>query len=93
MRLSLIILKITREWGRAYYYPRGGPAINRELGAQGLQSHTLNGIRVTNEVAIKVVQSTLIGQVNTALVHELTTAGIATIGLNGFDNQLIVVDF
>lgn len=71
----------------------GGPVINRELAAQGLQSHTLNGIRVTNEAAIKVVQSTLIGQVNTALVHELTTAGIAAIGLNGFDNQLIVVDF
>ncbi|AUS87966.1 acetylglutamate kinase [Lysinibacillus sp. YS11] len=71
----------------------GGPAINRELAAQGLQSHTLNGIRVTNEAAIKVVQSTLIGQVNTALVHELTTAGIAAIGLNGFDGQLIVVDF
>ncbi len=71
----------------------GGPAINRELTAQGIESHTLNGIRVTNEATMKVVQSTLIGQVNPSLVHELTNAGIAAIGLNGFDGQLMVADF
>ncbi|WP_338651738.1 acetylglutamate kinase [Lysinibacillus sp. Y5S-8] len=71
----------------------GGPAINRELAARGIQSHTINGIRVTHEAAMKVVQSTLIGQVNPALVHELTHAGIAALGLNGFDGQLMVADF
>ena len=71
----------------------GGPAINRELTAQGISSHSLNGIRVTNEAAMKVVQSTLIGQVNPALVHELTNAGIAAVGLNGFDGQIMVADF
>ncbi|KOY81339.1 acetylglutamate kinase [Lysinibacillus macroides] len=71
----------------------GGPAINRELAARDIASHTLNGIRVTNEAAMEVVQSTLIGKVNPALVHELTSAGIAAIGLNGFDGQLMVADF
>lgn len=71
----------------------GGPAINRELAAQDIESHTLNGIRVTSEAAMDVVQSTLIGNVNPALVHELTTAGIAAVGLNGFDGQLLVADF
>ncbi len=71
----------------------GGPAINRELAARGIESHTLNGIRVTNEAAMNVVQSTLIGQVNPALVHELTSAGIEAIGLNGFDGQLMVADY
>lgn len=71
----------------------GGPAINRELAMREVESHTLNGIRVTSEQAIDIVQSTLIGKVNPALVHELTTAGIAAIGLNGFDGQLISADF
>ena len=71
----------------------GGPAINRELAARNIESHALNGIRVTSEAAIDVVQSTLIGNVNPALVHELTTAGIAAVGLNGFDGQLLVAEF
>jgi len=71
----------------------GGPAINRELAVRGIESHALNGIRVTSEAAMDIVQSTLIGKVNPALVHELTTAGIAAIGLNGFDGQLIVADY
>lgn len=71
----------------------GGPAINRELAAYGIESHALNGIRVTSKEAIDIVQSTLIGKVNPVLVHELTTAGIAAIGLNGFDGQLIVADY
>lgn len=71
----------------------GGPAINRELAAQGIESHALNGIRVTSEAAIDIVQTTLIGKVNPALVHELTSAGIAAIGLNGFDGQLMVANY
>lgn len=71
----------------------GGPAINRELAMRQVESHALNGIRVTSEKAIDIVQSTLIGRVNPALVHELTTAGIAAVGLNGFDGQLITADF
>lgn len=71
----------------------GGPAINRELAVRQVESHVLNGIRVTSEAAIDIVQSTLIGKVNPALVHELTTAGITAVGLNGFDGQLIAADF
>jgi len=71
----------------------GGPAINRQLAARQIESYALNGIRVTSEAAMDVVQSTLIGHVNPALVHELTTAGITAIGLNGFDGQLLVADF
>lgn len=71
----------------------GGPAINRELTERGIKSHAINGIRVTSEAVMDIVQSTLLGKVNPALVHELTTAGIAAIGLNGFDAQLIVADY
>ncbi|ATP41464.1 acetylglutamate kinase [Solibacillus sp. R5-41] len=71
----------------------GGPAINRELAAAGIESYTVNGLRVTNEDMIGIVQSTLIGKVNPALVHELTAAGIAAVGLNGFDGNLLESHF
>lgn len=71
----------------------GGPAINRTLAAAGITSHTVDGLRVTSEEMIELVQSTLIGKVNPALVHELTSAGISAIGLNGFDGQLLQSEF
>ena len=71
----------------------GGPAINRELAAAGIKSQTVNGLRVTSEEMIGIVQSTLIGKVNPSLVHELHTANISAIGLNGFDNGLLESEF
>lgn len=71
----------------------GGPAINRELDKQNVDSSVLNGIRVTNEEAISIVQSTLIGKVNPALVGELNEAGITAVGLNGFDGLLLQSEF
>lgn len=71
----------------------GGPAINRELERRKVSSHKINGIRVTNEDAMGIVQSTLIGQVNPSLVHELNQAGIHAVGLNGFDNNLLECEF
>lgn len=71
----------------------GGPAINRELEKQNVSSSVLNGIRVTSEEAINIVQSTLIGRVNPALVGELNKAGISAIGLNGFDGGLLQSEF
>ena len=71
----------------------GGPAINRELALADIKSHTVNGLRVTSEEMIGLVQSTLIGKVNPALVHELTAAGISAVGLNGFDGQLLESTF
>ena len=67
----------------------GGPAINRELAKANITSHTVNGLRVTGEDMIDIVQSTLIGKVNPALVHELNAAGITAVGLNGFDGTLL----
>ncbi len=67
----------------------GGPAINRELKKAEIESHTVNGLRVTSEEMIDIVQSTLIGKVNPALVHQLNAAGIKAVGLNGFDGELL----
>lgn len=71
----------------------GGPAINRQLLQANIESHTVNGLRVTTDDMIELVQSTLIGRVNPYLVSQLTQAGIQAIGLNGFDAQLLVSDY
>ncbi|CAM5202535.1 Acetylglutamate kinase OS=Ureibacillus acetophenoni OX=614649 GN=argB PE=3 SV=1 [Ureibacillus acetophenoni] len=71
----------------------GGPAINQELANQNVESHSLNGIRVTSEQALGIVQSTLIGKVNPKLVFELNKAGISAIGLSGYDQFLIHADY
>ena len=49
----------------------------------------MNGIRVTSKEAVGIVQSTLIGQVNPALVHQLNKGGIDAIGLSGYDGKLL----
>ena len=66
----------------------GGPAINKQLEKNGVTSTTVGGIRVTSEEAVSIVQSTLIGQVNPPLVHQLNKGGITAIGLSGYDNLL-----
>ena len=71
----------------------GGPAINRQLEKANIESKIVNGLRVTSGEMIDIVKTTLIGEVNTMLVHSLNKAGILAVGLNGFDGNLIESDF
>lgn len=71
----------------------GGPAINKELAKQNVTSSVVNGIRVTSEEAVDIVQSTLIGRVNPALVHQLNKGGVGAIGLSGYDGNLLTCSF
>lgn len=70
----------------------GGPNINEELANRGISSTVVNGFRVTCGDAIGVVQSILIGQVNPSLVHRFNREGIQSIGLSGFDGNLLTCD-
>ena len=67
----------------------GGPAINRSLAKMGISSTIIDGLRVTTNDMIAVVQQTLIGEVNPFVVAQLNAVGIAAVGLNGFDSHLI----
>ena len=71
----------------------GGPAINKQLAKQQIESSTINGLRVTTDEMIDVVKQTLIGEVNPTLVAQLNAAGIPAIGLNGFDLQLLQANY
>ncbi|TFD99753.1 acetylglutamate kinase [Jeotgalibacillus salarius] len=71
----------------------GGPAINRSLRQAQIETPVINGLRVTPENAISLVQTTLIGSVNPWIVHQIEQADIQAVGLNGFDGGLIKASF
>ena len=82
--LSLIGVKVVLVHG-------GGPHIKEALSWVGKESKFVNGLRVTDEETMKIVQMVLAGQVNKDLVNLLGTAGGRAIGLCGLDNQMIKV--
>lgn len=53
----------------------GGPAITRRLEERGVESRRVNGLRVTDAAAMKVVEETLFGEVNAAIVEEINRLG------------------
>lgn len=71
----------------------GGPSINAALRNNAITSTIIDGIRVTCEKSIAIVKDVLIGEVNPALVHQLTQEGIQAIGLSGFDGKLLACTF
>ena len=67
----------------------GGPDINDMLAKLGIESHFVNGLRVTDEKTIEVVQMVLAGKVNKGLVQLLGSHGVRAVGLSGVDDNLI----
>lgn len=63
----------------------GGKDINRHLAWLGEEPRFKNGLRVTSEEALKVVEMTLSGYVNKKLVGFLAEAGAKPAGLSGVD--------
>lgn len=67
----------------------GGPEISAGLKKIGKESKFINGLRVTDEETIDVVQMVLAGKVNKHLVNLLSRKGVPAIGLSGVDNRMI----
>ncbi len=68
----------------------GGKDINRHLQWLGEEPHFKNGLRVTSEAAIDVVEMTLSGLVNKRLVSLLQSSGARACGLSGVDGSTLV---
>ena len=67
----------------------GGPEINDMLKRVGKKSEFVNGLRVTDEETVDIVQMVLAGKVNKSLVNLLQNTGGKAIGLCGTDGHLI----
>ncbi|MFC4303399.1 acetylglutamate kinase [Cohnella boryungensis] len=68
----------------------GGPAINETLGKLGIESRFVNGLRVTDEATLDVVEMVLAGRINKEIVRKLQQNGAQSIGLSGTDGKLIL---
>jgi acetylglutamate kinase len=67
----------------------GGPEINEFLGKIGKKSEFIDGLRVTDEETVDIVQAVLAGKVNKDLVSLIHKNGGKAIGLCGIDGGLL----
>ena len=67
----------------------GGPQINEHLEKIGKKGEFINGVRVTDEETMDVVEMILGGQINKAIVHQITIHGGKAVGLTGQDGNFI----
>ncbi|NLZ52405.1 MAG: acetylglutamate kinase [Thermoanaerobacteraceae bacterium] len=67
----------------------GGPEINHWLEKTEISSQFVNGMRVTDEKTMEIVQMVLVGKVNKEIVSLVEKNGGKAMGLSGIDGQLI----
>jgi acetylglutamate kinase len=65
----------------------GGPEITRMLERLGKPSRFLNGLRVTDEDTMEIVEMVLAGRANKTIVSQITTAGGQAVGISGKDGR------
>ena len=69
----------------------GGPEINAMLARVGVTSSFHNGLRITDDATMEIVQMVLAGKLNKNIAAQINTLGGKAIGLCGKDAQLIRV--
>lgn len=68
----------------------GGPQIASMLNRLGIQSRFENGLRITDEQTLEIIEMVLAGGINKQIVTTLNRAGGLAVGLSGKDGNLIV---
>lgn len=70
----------------------GGPEITDMLRRVNKESKFVNGLRVTDQETIDIVQMVLAGKVNKSLVQHMQKAGAAAVGLCGLDGKMLIAE-
>ena len=68
----------------------GGPQIGSVLDKMGISSQFVDGMRVTDEPTMDVVEMVLVGKVNKEIVAQISQQGGKAVGLSGKDGGLIL---
>ena len=68
----------------------GGPRIKRELDRENIQTKFINGLRVTDEKVIKIVEKVLI-DFNNDIVGSINLKGVNAVSINTKSNNIINV--
>ena len=67
----------------------GGPEINQWLKKLGIKTEFRDGLRVTDQQTMDVVEMVLVGRVNKQIVNGINSLGAEAVGLSGVDGKLI----
>ena len=68
----------------------GGPQIGAMLKKLDIQSRFIDGLRVTDQAAVEVVEMVLTGSINKHIVTAINAAGGRAVGLSGKDGNMVV---
>lgn len=67
----------------------GGPQISQMLEKLKIQSSFIDGLRVTDQATVEIVEMVLCGSINKQIVTEINEAGGMAMGISGKDVNLI----
>ncbi len=67
----------------------GGPQINNTLDRLGIQAEFRQGLRVTDDETMRVVEMVLAGSVNSEIVGQICAQGGRALGLSGRDDSFL----
>ena len=67
----------------------GGPQIGSMLDKLEIRSEFREGLRVTDDATMNVVEMVLVGSVNKDIVNQINQAGARAVGLSGKDGMLL----
>ena len=67
----------------------GGPRIKSALEKYDVKSEFIDGLRVTNEDSMKIIEMVLSGSINKEIVTEINKQGGKAIGISGKDATLV----
>ena len=69
----------------------GGKEISKALTSSGINPNFIDGLRVTCDKTMEIVEKVLVGKVNKQIVSKIKSCGGTSIGLSGKDKQLFKV--
>ena len=67
----------------------GGPQIGAMLEKLNIESKFVEGLRVTNEETVKIVEMVLSGSINKDIVNKINKTNSTAVGLSGKDGKII----
>jgi acetylglutamate kinase len=70
----------------------GGPQINKMLDKLDVKAEFREGLRVTDEVTMSVVEMVLAGSINKSIVASIQQAGGRAVGISGKDGNLLIAE-
>lgn len=87
--LTKLLNRFTQISGNRILVHGGGRTATQTAAAMGIETHMVNGRRVTNADMLRVVTMVYGGLVNKNIVAQLSTLGIKALGLTGADLGII----